>query len=77
MLSGMSYTDFAIARVRAYLKDFGIAKSRLAKMADVPEGCTRQMFTKGWNPTTDTLRKLESVIPPDYQHDPSKPSRKR
>lgn len=62
----MIHTDYAIARIRAYLKQSGVAKSRLAIMAGVPEGCVRNVKSKRWNPTFETLRKIESAIPRDF-----------
>ena len=68
MLLAMIHTDSAIARIRAYLRDCGVAKSRLAADADVPEGCIRKVMEKDWNPTSDTLRALERAVPADFIH---------
>lgn len=65
-MAAMIHTDFAINRVRSYLNDTGIPKSRLALEADVPEGCVRNVHDKEWNPTIETLRKLEGVIPENF-----------
>jgi len=62
----MIHTDYAIARIRAYLKENGMAKFRLAVLAKVPEGCTREVNKKTWNPTAKVLRKIEGVIPDDF-----------
>ena len=66
--------DQSIHRIRTFLEEKEIAKSRLAVMAGVPEGCTRGVYNSDWNPTLDTLRKLERVIPEDFQ--PTKKSKK-
>lgn len=58
-----NYVDLSIKSIRDFLKNTGTAKSRLALMANVPEGCTRNVESNDWNPTTETLRKLESAIP--------------
>lgn len=71
----MIHTDYAIARVKAYLKETGTARYRLAVMAGVPEGCVRNVEATDWNPTTDTLRKLEEAIPKDFM--PQLTSQKR
>lgn len=70
--SVMIHTDYAIERIKAYLQSSGMAKSRLAVEAGVPEGCTRRIEDKNWNPTTDTLRKLEAVVPTDFIFTPNK-----
>lgn len=44
------------------MAETGTAKSRLAFLADVPEGCTRNIASDEWNPTAETLRKLEAVV---------------
>ena len=68
----MIHTDSAIARIRAYLKVGGVAKSRLAVLAGVPEGCVRNVYAEEWNPTIETLRKLEAAIPVDFDPPPKK-----
>lgn len=62
----MIYTDYAISRIRAYLEDRGIARSRLAITANVPEGCTRNVDSPDWDPRASTLRKLEGAIPAEF-----------
>jgi len=59
--------DQSIQLVRSFLDKEGVAKSRLAAMAKVPEGCTRAILNEDWNPTIDTLRKLESALPDNYR----------
>jgi ribosome-binding protein aMBF1 (putative translation factor) len=59
--------DQSIQLVRSFLSNEGVAKSRLATMAKVPEGCTRTILNEDWNPTIDTLRKLESALPESYR----------
>lgn len=44
----------------------GLAKARLAVMAEIPEGSTRNMDSDDWNPTLGTLRKLDKLIPNDF-----------
>lgn len=56
----------SIERIRQYRISRNIPKSRLAKQAKVSEGILRGMDCERWNPTLDTLNKLERVIPPDF-----------
>lgn len=63
----MMYTDLALFRVRAYLRESGMKKFRFATTAGVPEGSVRHIESEEWNPRISTLRKLETVIPADYQ----------
>jgi hypothetical protein len=71
----MTNVEYTIYRIRKYLETEGVAKSRLAALAGVPEGCTRNIKSTKWNPTSETLIKLESVIPENYAP-PKKPIKK-
>lgn len=62
----MIYTDYAIARLRAFLNQTGVAKSRLAINAEVAEGSVRDVHDPEWNPTAETLRRLEKAIPEEF-----------
>lgn len=63
----MSFSiDNAIKRIRAFRKEQGLAKFRLAVMAGVPEGCLRNMDKPEWNPTLDTLKAIDAIIPKDF-----------
>ena len=44
----------------------GWSKKELAEKADVAEICLRHIHDDNWNPTLETLRKLEKVIPDDW-----------
>jgi 3,4-dihydroxy 2-butanone 4-phosphate synthase/GTP cyclohydrolase II len=56
----------AIARVRAYAESKGWRKSRLAKEAGLKDTTLRHFDRPTWNPTADTLRRLEAVIPAEF-----------
>ena len=58
--------DIGIERIRQYRLSQGITKSRLATLAKVSEGILRGMDEEEWNPTRQTLKKLEKVIPPEF-----------
>jgi len=60
----------AVARVRAWLSANGRDKRRsLAEAAGVDEKTLRLAVSKSWNPTVNTLRKLEALIPPNWPSD--------
>ncbi len=64
---GMGFSiDTAIKRIRQFRKEQGITKYRLACMAGVPENSVRKLDSVEWNPTLETLRSLDSVIPKDF-----------
>ncbi len=58
--------DYTIQRIRDFRKSMGYARFRLATLADLSENAVRKMDSKNWNPTLETLKKLESLIPPDF-----------
>ena len=55
--------ETTIIRVRAFARSRGWTRSRLAKEAGLTESTLRHFHDPAWNPTADTLRKLEAVIP--------------
>jgi ribosome-binding protein aMBF1 (putative translation factor) len=57
-------------RIREFRRMHNIAKSRLADMAGVSEGILRGMDEDDWNPTSQTLEKLEVVIPEAFEVKP-------
>jgi DNA-binding phage protein len=57
-----------ISRVRAWLASAQKgSRAKIAEQAGVDEKTLRLAVGEGWNPTADTLRKLEAVVPPDWQ----------
>ena len=56
----------AIARIRAYADSKGWKKSRLAKEAGMIDTTLRDFDKAEWNPTAETLRRLEAIIPNDF-----------
>lgn len=62
-----STTSTVVARIRAYAVHQGWTKSRLASEAGLPDTTLRHFDRGSWNPTLDTLRKLEAIIPRDFQ----------
>jgi 3,4-dihydroxy 2-butanone 4-phosphate synthase / GTP cyclohydrolase II len=59
----MSSLDTAINRIRAYARKQGWKKSRLAKEAGMSDTVLRDFDKPDWNPTADTIRRLEAIIP--------------
>lgn len=55
--------ESAIARIRAFAREREWTKTRLAREAGLPDTTLRAFRDPAWNPTADTLRKLEAVIP--------------
>jgi len=60
-----------IARVRSFAAHMGWKKSRYAKEANIQKTTLRYFDRPDWNPTRETLEKLESVIPNDFHEHPS------
>jgi len=56
-----------IERIRAFARAKGWAKSRLAVEAGMRPTVLRDFDQPDWNPTADTLRRLEAIIPKTFQ----------
>jgi len=59
--------DATIHRIRAYRDHRGWTRNRLATEAGVPESILRDMDDPEWSVTVKTLRRLESIIPGDFE----------
>lgn len=57
----------AVARIRAWRAANGWAPSRYAVEAGVSDATTRNMDDEAWAPTLRTLKKLEEMIPSEWQ----------
>jgi 3,4-dihydroxy 2-butanone 4-phosphate synthase/GTP cyclohydrolase II len=51
-----------LERVRSYLEEGGLTRSALARAAGLHANTLRDLGEPGWNPTADTLRKLEAFL---------------
>lgn len=60
-----------IARIRAFASERGWTKSRLAREAGLQDTTLRHFDRPDWNPTVETLRAIERVIPADWQPAPA------
>lgn len=57
-----------IDRIRAFKRTAGLSHAELARRAGLAGHTTLLgMDDAGWNPRSDTLRKLEAIIPPDFR----------
>jgi transcriptional regulator with XRE-family HTH domain len=62
--------DQAIARVRAYAAHRGWTRNKLATEAGVAESTIRDLSEPNWSPTAATLRKLEAIVPAEFEAPP-------
>lgn len=60
-------TDQAVARIRRYAAEQGLTRNQLAKLSGLHWHSLRDMDRDDWNPTLTTLRRLESIIPPEAE----------
>ena len=67
----MSHIDLTLQRIRAFAEASGWKKSRLAREAGLCDTVLRHFNTDRWNPTVQTLRAIEAIIPPDFTLDES------
>lgn len=55
-----------ISRIRAYRSAQNWSVLRLAKEAGLAESTIRNIDAPDWNPTLDTMNKLQKVVPEDW-----------
>jgi ribosome-binding protein aMBF1 (putative translation factor) len=70
-------SDAAIARIKAWAAANSWSKSRYAAEAGVVDTTLRHFHQADWNPTRETLAKLEAVIPRGWQDGDPLPKPKR
>lgn len=56
----------ALARVRRWLASTDMPRGEIAARASVDEKTLRLAARPAWNPTANTLARLEAVIPPEW-----------
>lgn len=56
----------SIDRIRSFRRAKGWSILRYAKAAGMGESTIRRMDDPSWSPTAETLRRLESLIPDDF-----------
>jgi ribosome-binding protein aMBF1 (putative translation factor) len=59
----MTETDRLMHRVRSYLAQPGVSKAGLAEASGLHKNALRGADRPDWNPTADTLRKVERALP--------------
>lgn len=59
--------EHTILRIRRYAAGQQWSRTRLAREAGLPHNTLKAFDLQTWNPTADTLRKLEAIIPADFQ----------
>ncbi|MBI3453565.1 MAG: hypothetical protein HY057_12220 [Rhodospirillales bacterium] len=62
----MTTLDRTLDRIRAYAAYHKWRPARFAIKAGLTPNALRDFNTPGWNPRTDTLRRLEAIIPADF-----------
>jgi 3,4-dihydroxy 2-butanone 4-phosphate synthase / GTP cyclohydrolase II len=68
--------ELSITRVRAYARVCGMTLRELARHAGLDSNALLRMEETNWNPTADTLRRVENVIPANFGQ-PSSRRRRR
>jgi ribosome-binding protein aMBF1 (putative translation factor) len=59
--------DATIARIKAFARQKRWSKSRLAVEAGMADTVLRRFDQPDWNPTVETLRRLEAMIPAGFR----------
>ena len=59
--------DAVLARLRAFAAHRDWAPSRFAVEAGLAPNTLRDFHSPDWNPRPETIRKLEALIPADWQ----------
>lgn len=67
--------DLAIARIRAFAAFRGWSRARLASEAGMHDTTLRHFHEVDWNPRAETIRRLEAVIPDDFELGAALPER--
>lgn len=67
----MATINSVLERIRAYRRTAGWSVLRLAREAGVSESTLRHIDRDSWNPESETLRKLEAIIPPGFAAPPA------
>ncbi len=63
----MSGIEKTLNRARAFAISKGWRPARLAQEAGLHSNTLRDLHEPNWSPRADTLRKLESIIPLDFE----------
>lgn len=71
ILPDMKTTNIALSikTVRAYRHAMGWSIVRLGTEAGIGESTLRRMDRDDWNPTSEILKRLEGIVPKDFDPD--------
>ncbi len=61
-----SLVEMAKARVRAYARHRGWSASEFAERAGLHRNTLRHFDLPEWNPTAETLARLEAIVPSEF-----------
>lgn len=67
----MTNIESVISRIRSFAAFKGWSKREYARNAKIQDTTLRDFDKPDWNPTRKTLRRMEKVIPPTFQGQPS------
>ena len=73
--SDITATDRTISRLRDFLAQSDATNAALAAEVGVDEKVIRQARQPDWNPRAETLRRMERLIPADWQAETTQPQR--
>jgi hypothetical protein len=77
MAPPINTTPAVVARVRSWATANGWTKSRYAAEAHMSDTTLRGFGEPDWNPTRETLERLEALIPNGWQAGDPLPGKKR
>jgi ribosome-binding protein aMBF1 (putative translation factor) len=66
--------DDVLNNMRARIKAAGLTTQQLAKKAHISWATVRGADQDDWAPNVRTLRKIEAILPPDFEVPPSRSS---
>lgn len=59
--------QLTVSRIRAYVAAQNISNRKLAEQAGVAETTVRNINKPDWNPTAETIERLERLIPRSFK----------
>lgn len=66
MTHNITNIDNALSRIKSFKAMMGFSNNKLAKQAGIAEGTVRNIEDSSWNPQVETVRKIEAIIPSDF-----------
>lgn len=66
-MNAKTHIESSVARIRAFARARGYSLNGLAEFAGLSESTIRHLYAEDWNPTRNTLRKLEAVVSTDFE----------